>query len=248
MLIPRSTRMRERIALPLQAQVDCRESASHHWTQLTQLLDVSQHGAGLELKRPTEPGRLLKLAIPLPSQLRTFDLAEPQYVVWGVVRHISFPPATNVESTNDFRVGVAFVGRTPPSSFGVDPATRFEAAPPDPEEVAMWTVTNERPSGGKGNERRRDTRHVIPIEVTIESFDEDGERDDYELTVTELISGRGASVRTNLSLDVGRFVRISSERDQVSMFAAVRSRIEGLDAITRVGLEFLNGCWPLEGA
>ena len=112
----------------------------------------------------------------------------------------------------------------------------------------MWTIANERPSGGNPGERRRDTRHIIPIEVTIESFDGKGEPDARELTVTEMISRRGASVRTNLSLDIGRFIRITSATDQRSMFAAVRSRINGMDAITRIGLEFLNGTWPLEGA
>jgi hypothetical protein len=248
MIINRSTRMRERIALPLQVQVDCRESASHQWTQLTKLVDVSQHGAGITLNRPTEPGRLLQLAIPLPSQLRTFDLAEPQYVVWGVVRHIAFPSASDLASAHDFRVGVAFIGRKPPSSFAADPAARFQAEPPDAEEVAMWTISDERPSGGNPGDRRRDTRHIIPVEVTIESFDEKGQPEGRELTVTEMISRRGASVRTNLGLDVGRFIRITSAVDQMSMFAAVRSRFTGVDAMTRIGLEFLNGIWPLEGA
>ncbi len=240
---PRPRRMRDRIPLPLQIQIDCRESATHSWGQSGRLLDVSQHGAGFILKRPTEPGRLMKLAMPLPSQLRNFDHGEPQYVVWGVVRHSS--PVAN-GSRNAFRVGVAFVGKMPPPSFETDPATRFEPSPPAADEAPTWRITDERPSEGQSEDRRRETRHVIPIEVMIETFDENGETDAREYTVTENISHRGTSVPTNLPLEVGRFVRISSERDKVSMFAAVRCRFTGADGVTRMGLEFLNDRWPLE--
>src|SRR3954469_23393598 len=198
MIIPRSTRLRERIPLPLEIEVDCQESAWHHWTQLTQMVDVSQHGAGIILKRPTEPGRLLKLSIPLPPQLRSFDYSEPQYVVWSIVRYTSMDFDAHVESSNDFRVGVAFVGKNPPSSLAMDPATRFDALPPETEDVSMWTITDERPGGGLKDERRRDTRYVIPFEISIETFNERGEPDAQEFTVTERISRRGASVRTNL--------------------------------------------------
>lgn len=242
---PRHRRMRDRIPLPLQIQIDCQESATHRWAQSSRLLDVSQHGAGFILKRPTEPGRLVKLAIPLPSQLRNFDHGAPQYVVWGVVRHSS--PVSN-GSPNAFRVGVAFVGKYAPPSFEADPATRFQPSPPAADEAPTWRITEERPSGGQSEERRRETRHVIPVEVVIETFDEHGEIDAREYTVTENISHRGTSVRTNLPLDVGRYVRISSERDKVSMFAAVRCRFTGGDGVTRIGLEFLNDRWPLEGA
>lgn len=241
-----SRRLRERIALPLAVLVDCQESASYRWIQSTRLLDVSQHGAGFLLKRPTEPGRLLKLDMPLPSGLRNFDFGEPEYSVWGVVRHSSIVPGCSGECPGSFRVGVAFIGKQPPSSFEADPATRFQPAPPAADETPTWRITDERPSGGRKDERRSETRHVIPIEVVIETFDQNGEAESREYTVTENISHRGASVRTNLPLEVGRFIRISSERDSVSMFAAVRCRFTGADGVTRMGLEFLNDRWPLD--
>lgn len=243
-----SRRMRERIALPLQIRVDCQESATCRWIQATRLIDVTQHGAGFTLTRPTEFGRLMKLIIPMPSQLRSFDHTEPQYFVWGVVRHCSVIPESHRQGLSRFRVGVAFVGKSPPPSFRDDPAVRFEARPPNGDQAPLWRIADERPSAGRHGERRRETRLSIPIEVVIETLDKNGEPDLCEDTVTENISSLGASVLTSLGVDVGRFVRISSERDLVSMFAVVRSRITSSNGIARLGVEFVNERWPLEGA
>ena len=106
----------------------------------------------------------------------------------------------------------------------------------------MWSV-NER----KTNTERRETRLIIPLEVLIEVFDEQGKISLTEHTVTENISTRGTSVLTNLDLAVGRILRITSAREGVSLFAAVRCHRVASDGITRLGLEFLNERWPLPG-
>ena len=243
-----SKRMRERIASPLQIRVDCQESATYRWIQATRLIDVTQHGAGFTLTRPTETGRLLKLIMPMPSQLRTFDYTEEQYFVWGIVRHCSIIPESRCQGFERFRVGVAFVGKSSPPGFQDDPATRFEPSPPNGDQAPLWRIARARPSNGCQGEKRRETRLSLPIEVVIEALGENGEPGLREDTVTENISRLGASVLTSLAVDVGRFVRISSERDRVSMYAVVRCRITNANGIARLGLEFVDNRWPLEGA
>ena len=95
--------------------------------------------------------------------------------------------------------------------------------------------------------QRRETRLIIPLEVLIEVLDEHGQPSLKEHTVTETMSSLGTCVPTNLNVGVGRILRITSARDHVSLFAAIRSRKLAPDGIPRLGLEFLGERWPLRG-
>src|SRR5256714_3834246 len=165
-----SKRMRERLALPLQIRVDCQESATYRWIQATRLIDVTQHGAGFTLTRPTETGRLLKLIMPMPPQLRSFDHTESRYFVWGVVRHCSNIPESRGQGLEHFRVGVAFVGKSAPPSFQADPAIRFEPVPPNGDQAPLWRIADEKPSGGRQGEQRGGTPVNIAIDILIETL------------------------------------------------------------------------------
>ena len=96
-------------------------------------------------------------------------------------------------------------------------------------------------------DKRRETRHSIPIEVDIEVIGEKSDAPVIEKTVTENISRTGATVFTSLNIDRGRFVKITSEHYKVSIFAAVRARRVGPDGIVRLHVEFAGGEWPLAG-
>lgn len=241
----KSRRLRERFALALPVRVYCRESADYDWHEMSHLLDVTPFGARLRLKRPTEAGRLLLLTLAMPRQLRCFDHAEDQYRVWALVRNVKMlDPKTEREALVE--VGVAFVGKHPPRTFLNDPARRYEIAPTT--SAGLWTVHEESDgvlSEKDFKEKRKETRHNIPIEVTIEVFAENGRFSDSESTVTENISPIGASVFTTLTLEVGRFVRVSSQRSGVALVAVVRTRRVGPDGIARLHLQFVGGEWPL---
>lgn len=94
-------------------------------------------------------------------------------------------------------------------------------------------------------EKRKDTRHNIPVEVLIEVFAEDGGFSESESTVTENISRQGASIFTTLDLLPGRFVKLSSQQYQSAMLAVVRNRHTAPDGIVRLHLEFVGSEWPL---
>jgi hypothetical protein len=223
--------------LKLPIWVLCRENTDYQWTEKSRLIDVNQFGAGFTLTRPLEVGRLIQLTAPLPYQLRSFDQLEPMYSVWSLVRHVSViqhQPAA-------FRVGVAFVGKRAPASYEDDPSRQYDPVPMNFGPGLMWRLTR-RPLA----KERRETRLMVPLEVTIETLDETGNLSAREYTVTETISSIGACVRSSLDVGVGRIVRISSTTDGVSVFAAIRSRTIMPDGVARLGLEFIVERWPLE--
>ena len=236
-----SIRRRARIPLTLPIRVLCRESVEYQWTEQSRLVDVSHLGAGFTLTRPIEVGRLIQLTIPLPRQLRCFDHLEPMYSVWSLVRHASAIPRARRQEAALFRVGVGFVGKRPPHSYEADPTLRYEPVPIRIGYNSMWKL-GKRPLPNQ----RRETRLIIPLEVLVETFDENGNPSLQEHTVTETISSLGTCIRTKLNIGVGRILRISSQSDRVSTFAAIRSRKVAPDGIARLGLEFIGERWPLQ--
>ena len=105
----------------------------------------------------------------------------------------------------------------------------------------MWKVTRRAPTI-----ERRETRLTIPLEVLVETLDENGKTSSQEYTVTEAITSLGACVLSSLDVEVGRIIRITSITDRVSIFAAIRSRTVMADGIARLGVEFIAGRWPLQ--
>ena len=242
----KTRRKRERLELNLPVRVHCRESLDHEWVELTRLIDVTPFGARFSIARPTEPGRLLHLTMPMPRQLRCFDHVEQQYRVWALVRNIK-PLFKEGSLTPRFEIGVAFVGKRAPASFELDPTKRYDVAP-SPAETGLWglNVLGER-EHVKTDDPRPETRHSVPVDVVVEVFNEKGEITETERTVTENISRRGAAVFTTLTVARGRFIRLTSAQYNISVVAAVRGRRAGADGITRLHLEFVDRQWPLEG-
>jgi hypothetical protein len=235
-------RIRERLGLRLPIRVRCREAVGVEWTEVTRLIDVTPFGAGFTLKRPIEKGRLLHLTIPMPQQLRAFDHVEDQYKVWALVRYVktAAPPDSTALL---FEVGVAFLGKYPPRSYEENPSRRYEMGGPTPGQlnaIAEWSPTEL----ASGNDRAP-TRHSIPINVLVEGFNEKGEVELSEQTVTENISNKGAALYTTLSLPVGRFIRLSSEQYKMSLYAAVRGQSMGPAGVLRLHVEFIDREWPL---
>src|SRR5712691_5746300 len=241
----KSRRLRERIGLKLPVRVHGRDSVDDEWTEMSRLVDVTPFGVRLSLKRPTERGRLLYLTLAMPPKLRCFDHIEDQYRVWSLVRNVKLlePGAGAL-----VEIGVAFVGKHPPRSFANDPSRRYEIAPSSVG-TGLWSVKEESDeviSELLVTDRRKESRHTIPIDVLIEVFDANGEISQSERTVTENISRQGAAVFTTLEVTPGCFVKVTSAQYATSRVAAVRGRRAGPDGIPRLHLEFVGSEWPLE--
>ena len=230
-------RVRARLPLRLPIRIWCRESAEYKWTERARLIDVNQFGAGFTLARPIEVGRLIHISSALPHQLRCYDHFEPQYFVWGLVRHISVV----MRDPLCFRIGVAFIGKHAPASYEEDPTRRYEPLPMKTDQGTLWKLSR-RPFA----KQRREARLIIPLEVLVETLAANGNPALQEHTVTEMISSLGACIPSTLDVGVGRVLKISSLTDQVSIFAAIRSREVAPDGIARLGLEFIGDRWPLQ--
>lgn len=235
-------RIRERLELRLPVRVHCQETEDVEWTEITRLIDVTPFGAGFALKHPIEKGRLLHMTIPMPRQLRVFDHVEDQYRVWALVRHVKSVMPSEGNSPS-FEIGVAFIGKTPPKSYAENPAKRYEIGGMSQEnlvEVEDWV-----PSETLTADKRIATRHNIPVDMLIETVNEDGQVDQSERTVTENISQKGAALYTTLDLRVGRFIRLTSDQFKLTVHAAVRGHSMGPSGVPRVHVEFIDRDWPL---
>ncbi len=238
----KNRRVRDRLKLSLPARVQFREGSGAEWTEMTRLIDLTPFGTSFSLTRPVDAGRLLYLTLPMPRQLRCFDHVEDQYRVYALARFVRAQFAEGARAPQ-FTVGVAFVGKHPPASYKVDPGKHYEVFEPTAE-GGLWKLREQTPSAGQVP--KKETRLNVPVEVTVELYDEQWTITAREQTVTENISRRGAAVYTSFMAERGRFVRLSSSRYQTSTFAIVRARRMGSDGIPRLHLEFMDQEWPLE--
>ena len=232
-------RIRERLALHLPVRVQVRETPDFEWNEVTRLTNVTPFGAGFPLKRPTEKGRLLHMTIPMPRQLRVFDYVEDQYRIWAVVRYMK---AAVVEMSTVFNIGVAFIGKRPPTSYEQEPWKRYDISTSAFQALAAADdVLMPLPSA----DQRAYTRHSIAVDMRVELVDTNGEVVASEHTVTEDISTKGATIFTTLDVPVGRFIRLTSDQHGITVHAAIRSRSTGGDGIPRIHVEFIDKEWPL---
>ncbi|HQZ96554.1 MAG TPA: PilZ domain-containing protein [Pyrinomonadaceae bacterium] len=246
--VVKENRRIQRISLPLPVRVESKIDAETSWNEITRLSDVSAFGAGFVLKRPLKRGRLAVLTLPMPRQLRSFDFTEPQYRIWAVVRR-----CISVGRTIDkpeYSVGVGFIGKTPPDSYLHNPAQLFDIFHREDNGQGFWHVGPAdllADDSSLPTDIRKQTRFHIPESLKIDRVDALGNILESETTVTENISLGGAAVFTSMKADAGTFLRVSSDRFNVTILSVVRASRVGQDGITRLHLEFIDRLFPLEG-
>lgn len=212
---------------------------------MTRLVDVTPFGARFRLMRPFDIGRLLQLTLKMPLALRVFDHAEDQYRVWSIVRNARLLEQKSPKDSL-LELGVAFIGKRPPKSYEENPARRYEIAQTKLESQ-MWAAQEdsvEQLAEIPVDEKRKESRQLIPVDVLIEVYEAD-KIVTTEHSVTENISRKGAAVFTALDLQPGTFVKMSNERFNACVLGVVRRRRAGTDGITRLHLEFIGSEWPL---
>jgi hypothetical protein len=240
------SRRLQRVPLSLPIRVESKVNRSIVWNEITRLSDVSAFGAGFNLTRPVKRGRLVYMTLPMPRQLRSFDLMEPQYKVWGLVRRCI--PILHRSNGESYAHGVAFIGKHPPISFLENPAKLYEITYRDEE--GLWNFIEAASNPDETllpKDQRRHTRFQIPVTILIEKLDEDGNVSENETTVTENLSLSGASTFTTLNVNAGDFVRVTSEQYKAAIIAVVRGRRNASEGISRLHLEFIDHFFPLEG-
>lgn len=236
----------QRVSLTLPVRIESKVNRSYAWDEVTRLNDVSAFGAGFNLRRPLKRGRLVQMTIPLPRQLRCYDYMEPQYKIWALVRRCI--PVSHNQNKENYAIGVAFIGKNPPSSYIHDPAKLYDIT--HLAEKSFWQIVEaeDRPDETEmPKDARRHTRFQIPIGIILETVDENGDVTGSEMTVTENISLGGASIFTSLATEIGSFVRVLSDQYNVSIISIIRGKRAGADGITRLHVEFIDRFFPLDG-
>ncbi len=222
-----------------------REGGNREWTEMTRLIDVTPFGARFRLARPVDVGRLLQLTLAMPRALRVFDHVEDQYRVWAIVRNIRLLEQKTAKDSL-VEVGVAFIGKRPPRSHEKHPTKRYEIAQTKLESH-HWRAREdsvEQLTEVQTDDKRSESRQMIPIDVVIEVFE--GDRVvKTEQTVTENVSHKGGVVFTAMEVEPGTFVKMSSQRYNAAVLAVVRARRADADGFTRLHLEFVGSEWPL---
>lgn len=236
-------RLAKREETRVSAQVKCHESEDCQWEQSTELINVSPFGALFQIGRPTEPGRLLHLTLPLPRRIRCYDHDEEQYRIWSLVRHIKLL-SSGLDEPPQFEVGAAFIGKDCPAIHITDPAERFDIVSPT-SKTGLWGLRESRGADAPGPpEHRREPRHDIQADVVIELYDETGCLSDSEAARTENISRHGMAVLVSKDIVRGRYVRVRSAQYQLAVTAAVRRLAHLRDGRKRLHLEFVGEQWP----
>lgn len=241
----RDHRRQNRINLPLPVRVEYKANKETAFNEITRLVDVSAFGAGFNFPQPIKRGRLIFMTMPLARQLRNYDYTEPQYRIWGLVRHCV---SVRLRDKESYAIGTAFIGKRPPQSYLENPSKLYDIV--DRNREGFWSVGEAHPNpdeSGLPMVDRRHTRHVIPIEIKLETLDENGNILMEEATVTENISLGGASVFTSLDAGIGSFLIMTSRQYDVSITSIVRGKRQGTDGISRLHLEFFDRYFPLEG-
>ena len=237
----------QRIALPLPMRVEVHLERGIKWDEVTRLSDVSAFGAGFMVKRPIKRGRLVQLTLPMPRQLRSFDYSDPQYKIWALVRRCI---QTGTADKQQFAIGTAFTGKHPPEDHLDQPSRLYEISKRDDSGSGLWHLAVADLRADESDlpkELRKQTRFFIPEPLKIEQVGDSGEVTFTESTVSENLSVGGAAVFSSLAVPAGTFLRVTSERFNVTILSIVRGRRLGADSIPRLHLEFIDRLFPLEG-
>jgi hypothetical protein len=215
-------RKQRRVPMRLPVRVQGRDADGTTWEEMSSCEDASPGGVGLRLARPVVLGQVLHLSLPLPQRFRQYDLTDPSYRVYTLVRNVRPAPGGGV------RVGALFLGKHPPRGAHALPGELF-LMPGDPTPV----------------ERRRFPRHVARLVLRLEAGDAPGGVAVEEKTVAEDVSQWGAQVRaTTLPVVKGALLQVEEVGGDFRTRAEVRNISIGADGQPRLNLLFIDAPTP----
>jgi PilZ domain len=222
-------RSEPRMALVLPVRVQGNAEGGAPWTEMSSTDDASFGGASFVLEHSVDLGHVLSLILPLPRRFRRYDLTEPGYHVWSLVRDVMVVGATR-------RVGVMFLGKSPPRGYEKNPGGRYLLSTDPPP---------------KPKERRRYSRLENAFQnLTLRRLDATGAPIQEERTVAENLSKGGARVMTAMAVAKGDVVLVEEMGGDFRTRAEIRNVYIGEDRVPRLNLQFLDGEAPdrmLEG-
>lgn len=217
----RADRKDPRMALRIPVKVDGFDVGGP-WQEMTVSEDTSAGGVALTLVHPAEFGQVLLLSLPLPKRFRQYDLTDPSYRVYAVVRRAE----TREGRTS---VGVMFLGKHPPRGYDKNPASRY--------------LLSQDPAPGTRTERRAHPRHEMHYNLKLTRQDQ-GAGPQNEHTVAENLGKGGARVLTSLPVVKGEIVVVEEVGGPFRTRAEIRNVYIGKDRVPRLNLKFLDAEAP----
>ena len=215
----RSDRKDPRMALRIPVKVDGFDLAGP-WQEMTVSDDTSAGGVAFQIAHPVQFGQVLHLSLPLPKRFRQYDLTDPSYHVYAVVRR-----AETVQGRTT--IGVMFLGKTPPRGYEKNPTGRY--------------LLSEDPGPGTRTERRAHERHEMHYNLRLSRQGEGAEK---EFTVAENLSKGGARVLTTLPVVKGEIIIVEEMAGPFRTRAEIRNIYIGKDKVPRLNLRFLDAEAP----
>lgn len=212
------------MSLSLPVKVQGYKADGSVWDEMSTLENASGSGAAFQVRHVIAKGNVLLVSMPLPKRFRRYDLSEPSYRTYALVRHV-------VSTLTGFRVGVMFLGKSGPRGFEKNPGGLY-FLPSDPPPVA------------KVKERRRWQRIDIFVNFKLRRLSPEGPGPQEERTVTENMSRGGARVLTTMAVDKGEVLMMEELDGPFRTRAEVRNIYIGPDGIPRLNLQFLDGEAP----
>jgi hypothetical protein len=201
--MPTSNRRRHsRLGIALPVRVVGHEPSGAPWQEITKCADASEGGCSFLVQHRVHLGQVLELQLALPKRFRAYDAMKQAYQTYALVQSARL-------DTTGTRVGVAFLGRTPPVGYDRFPGGRFLP------------------------ERRHARRGELFLKVKLMRGDED------ERTVLENFGAGGARVMTAQPFTEGEIVTIEDAEGSFRARAEVRSIYVGKDGIRRLNLKFI---------
>ena len=215
-------RKQRRVPIKLPVRVQGRDADGATWEEMSSCEDASAGGVGLRLTRNVVLGQVLHLSLPLPQSFRQYDLTDPSYRVYTLVRNVRPTPGGGV------RIGLLFLGKHPPR--GAHALTGdLVLMPGDPAPV----------------ERRKFRRHVARLSLRLEAENAPGGVAVEEKTATEDVSQWGALVTaTTLPVVKGAVLLVEEIGGDFKTRAEVRNITIGPDGHPRLNLLFIDAPTP----
>lgn len=220
----KNRRQDTRMSLSLPVKVQGFKADGTVWEEMSSLENVSASGAAFHVRHLVARGNVLVASMPLPKRFRRYDLTEASYRTYALVRHV-------VPDPTGYRVGVMFLGKTPPRGFEKNTSGLY-FLPTDPAPATS------------GKERRRWQRIDTFVNLRLTRLAPQGAGPQEERTIAENISRGGARVLTSMAVGKGEILMVEELDGAFRTRAEVRNLYIGPDRVPRLNLQFLDGEAP----
>ena len=220
----KNRRQDARMTLPLPVRVQGFKADGSSWEEMSTLENVSASGAAFQVRHMASKGHVFLISVPLPKRFRRYDLNEASYRTYVLVRHVESNPT-------GFRVGVMFLGKTPPRGFEKNTGD-------------LYFLPTDTPPASSAKDRRRWQRIDIFVNLRLRRLDPHGDGPQEERTIAENIGRGGARVLTSMAVDKGETLMLEEVDGGFRTRAEVRNLYIGPDSIPRLNLQFLDGEAP----